>query len=108
MVTRIRHVAPIKLAVFSAILYALLGIIGALFAAPMMALMATYGGHVPPGFGAGIGMVLLFPIMYGVLGFIGGLITAAIYNLVAGWTGGVELTLEGVPSNDTPGVGTPA
>ncbi|MDP9111280.1 MAG: hypothetical protein M3M96_06590 [Candidatus Eremiobacteraeota bacterium] len=96
MVTRITNIAPLKLAVFAGILYALLGIIIALLFVPMMAMMAAFGGHVSPGFGMGMGAIVVLPLMYGVLGFIGGLVTAAIYNLVAGWTGGVELTLHNV------------
>lgn len=96
MVTRLRNINPIQCAIVSGILYALLGLIGALFFAPMMSTMTS---HMPPGTlpvaaGLGVGTLLLFPILYAVLGFIGGLIMAFFYNLVARWTGGIEVTLE--------------
>lgn len=102
MVTRLRSINPVQLAIVSAVLYALIGIVGALvfwgLAAPMMAMMAASGmPNAARGmFGGGIFTVIFFPIIYGIFGFIGGLITGVLYNLVAGWTGGVEVTLQSV------------
>ena len=93
MATRLTRIAPLQLAVVFAVLYAFIGIIFALLTVPMMALMATFGGHMmPPGFSFGIVGLIVFPFMYGIIGFVGGLIWALLYNLVAGWTGGIELT----------------
>ncbi len=98
MVTRLKNIAPVQLAIVMGVMYALIGVIIALLMSPFMALMATLGGgaHNSAPF-AGMGMVgalILFPIMYGILGFIGGALSAFVYNIVAGWTGGVQLTLE--------------
>ncbi len=100
MVTRLRNVNPIQCAIVSAVLYAVLGAIAALFFAPVMSIMTS---HLPSGTprvaaGFSMGTLILFPIFYGVLGFIGGIVTAFLYNLVARWTGGVEVTLDTVAS----------
>lgn len=100
MVTRLTRIAPLQLAVVLAILYAFLGILFALLTAPMMAMMAAFGGRmVPPGFSFGFAALIMFPITYGVIGFIGGLIWAGLYNVVAGWLGGIELTFSTAAPN---------
>ncbi len=95
MVTRLRNVNPVQCGIVSGVLYALLGVIAALFLAPIMSIMTS---HMPPGLNVGPGpsmsSLIFLPIVYAVLGFIGGMITAFLYNLVARWTGGVEVTLD--------------
>jgi hypothetical protein len=92
MVTRIRNINPLQLAIVYAVLYAILGLIlGVIFgiigsiAGPSMA--ATGMGNF------GWLSIIIFPICYAVIGFIAGIILGLLYNLVAGWTGGVEMTL---------------
>lgn len=98
MVTRIKSINPVQLAAVSAVLYAFIALIGALFFA-FFASLIPYGAFGMHGLGMGTGlglfMIVLWPIVYGVLGFIGGLITALLYNLIAMWTGGIELTFTG-------------
>jgi len=103
MVTRLRSINPVQLAIVSAVLYALVGILVALlflaFSSTMGAMMAASGMSGTAGramFGGGVVMVILIPIFEAIAGFIGGLIVGVLYNLVAGWTGGVEVTLENV------------
>ncbi len=96
MVTRLRNINPIRCALVSGVLYALLGVILALFFAPIMSIMTAYMPHgtARTAGGFSMGTLILVPIFYAVLGFIGGLITAFFYNLVARWTGGIEVTLD--------------
>ena len=106
MVTRLRHVNVVQLALVLAVLYALIGVIIGLVwwlvVSPLMlaGMKSTMGGGTAgAGMLAGMGIfaVIAFPIFYAIVGFIGGLLYAALYNLAARWTGGVEMTLEQVP-----------
>lgn len=106
MVTRLRHVNVVQLALVLAVLYALIGVIIGLVwwlvVSPLMlaGMKSTMGGGAAgAGMLAGMGIfaVIAFPIFYAIVGFIGGLLYAALYNLAARWTGGVEMTLEQVP-----------
>jgi hypothetical protein len=105
MVTRLRHVAVVQLALVFAVLYALIGVIVALVwwlvLSPIMmaGVKSGMGGAAGMGVLTGMGFlaIIFFPIVYGIVGFIAGLIYAALYNLAARWTGGVEMTLEQVP-----------
>ena len=45
-------------------------------------------------FGGGAFLIAL-PILYGVIGVVAGALIAWLYNVVAGFTGGLELELEG-------------
>jgi hypothetical protein len=98
MVTRFRSINPIQLAIVSAVLYALVGILIALFflAFSSMAASVMPYGTARGMFGGGVFMAIFIPIIEGVAGFVGGLIVGVLYNLVAGWTGGIEVTLESV------------
>ena len=109
MVTRLRHLSVLQLALVLAVLYALIGVLIGLawwlIISPIMMTTAKSGpfvgaGGTPSGVammaGLGVFAVIFFPIMYGIIGFIAGLIYAVLYNLVAGWTGGIEMTLEQV------------
>jgi hypothetical protein len=106
MVTRLRHVAVVQLALVLAIMYAVAGVIVGLawwliISPIMLAGMKSTMGNSAAGMGmlAGMGFfaVITFPIVYGMIGFVAGLIYAALYNLAARWTGGVEMTFEQVP-----------
>jgi hypothetical protein len=105
MVTRLRHVAVVQLALVLAVLYALagvlIGLVWWLVLSPIMLAAMKSSMGAAQGMGALTGMgifaVIAFPIFYGIVGFIAGLIYAALYNLAARWTGGVEMTFEQVP-----------
>ncbi|HEY5348530.1 MAG TPA: hypothetical protein VIJ64_02325 [Candidatus Lustribacter sp.] len=95
MTSRVRSINPLQLGLILGIIYALLGILAAIFfmsfGGMMMALAPMYGR----GFGGfGAFSLIIFPVMYFVGGFLSGLIVGALYNLVAGWIGGVEITLD--------------
>lgn len=101
MTSRLKHINPIQLGIVCAVLYFLIGIIGALFAMAFAGVMMGALSSIMPlgrpgaGMGSPIGFIFL-PFLYAVFGFIGGVITAWFYNIVAGWTGGIELRLESV------------
>ena len=93
MVTRIRNVNPVQLAIVYAVLYALIGVlVGICFG-----IFSSTMGSLAPGANLGWLSIIIFPIMYAVIGFIAGIIGGFLYNLVAGWTGGIELTLSQAP-----------
>ncbi len=95
MVARLRNVNPFQCAIVSGILYALIGVIAALFLAPVMSIMTS---HMPRGINVApvpsMSSLIFLPIIYAILGFISGIATAFFYNLVARWTGGIEVTLD--------------
>ena len=95
MVTRIRNINPVQLAIVYAVLYALIGVLVGIF----FGLFSSAMGALAPGGTANFGWlsIIIFPILYAVIGFIGGLIGGVLYNLVAGWTGGIEMTLTTAP-----------
>jgi hypothetical protein len=105
MVTRLRHVAVVQLALVFAVLYALIGVLAGLawwlVLSPIMmaGVKSGMGGTAGMSALAGMGFlaIIFFPIFYGIIGFIAGLIYSALYNLAASWTGGVEMTLVPVP-----------
>ncbi|MDQ2871955.1 MAG: hypothetical protein M3R35_02370 [Candidatus Eremiobacteraeota bacterium] len=97
MISRLRRVNVIQLALVAGVIYGIIGLIIGLIWMPFTAMMAAAmpmgrGLMAGPGFLA----IILFPIFYFIGGFIAGLIFAALYNLVAGWTGGIEVTLDSV------------
>ncbi|MGZ3499483.1 MAG: hypothetical protein ACXWNK_02800 [Vulcanimicrobiaceae bacterium] len=96
MVSRIRNIAVVQYAIVSGLLYAIIGLIAAVFYLLFGGMMSA----VMPGIRGGFGFasIVVFPILYFVGGFIFGMVFAVLYNLVAGWTGGVEITLEATPS----------
>ena len=93
MIQRIRRLGVGQMAKVMGALYFLIGI---LFAA----IMGLFGSMIPTGgedsamrFG---GMFLIaLPLIYGFFGVVSGALIAWLYNVVAGFTGGVELELEG-------------
>ena len=95
MVTRIRNINPIQLAIVTAVLEAFIGVLVGIF----FGLFSSAMGALAPGGAANFGWlsIIIFPILYAVIGFIGGIIGGVLYNLVAGWTGGIEITLSQAP-----------
>jgi len=67
------------------LLYAVLLILGGLFAATSDA-GAGMGMMV-----GGVAVAIFIPVFYGFFGFIAGIILAFIFNLVAGYVGGLDL-----------------
>lgn len=95
----IRKVGVLSLAINSAVIGAIAGLVIALvfllFGSAFMTMMQTThsAGLEGSAFGAGMGVIglVLFPIMYAVFGFIGGAIYALIFNLAARITGGLQI-----------------
>jgi len=99
-VTRLRSINPFQAAIVGGVLYALVGLVIAIFFLPfgdMMTMMVPHNAFA----GLGAFSLIIFPIGYGILGFISWLVVAAIYILVARWTGGIEVTFEDVTSGAT-------
>ncbi len=93
--TRLRSINPIAIGLVLGIMYALFGVLVALFFMAFGGMMMATVPMYAHGFGGlGIFSLVIFPVIYFVGGFLGGLVTAALFNLVAGWVGGVELTFE--------------
>jgi hypothetical protein len=95
----IKSVGVVRCGIVLAVLYAIGGLIEALFIVPIMMLSpAGSPNAVPdsirPFFGAGA--IIILPIFLGVCGFIGGVIGALLYNIVARWTGGFVFRVEQV------------
>lgn len=90
----VRRIEPISLARITGIIYAIIGLIVALPAGCMAAMVGTGAGEGMFFGGLGILLVVVYPVVLGVVGLIGGLITALIYNFVAGRFGGVVLEVE--------------
>lgn len=93
MIQRIRRLGVGQMAKVMGALYFLIGI---LFAA----IMGLFGSMIPTAgedsaslFG---GMFLIaLPLIYGFFGVVSGALIAWLYNIVAGFTGGLEMELEG-------------
>lgn len=93
MIQQIRRLGVVQMAKVMGALYFLIGIV-------IAALVGLFGSMFP---GAGNDSVSLFsgvflmalPIVYGVIGVISGALIAWLYNVVAGFTGGLEIELEG-------------
>jgi hypothetical protein len=97
----IKSIAPVRLGVIFAAMFALaslvFGVLGLIFGSMMgpevMGEAAGMGGFGMSAGGGIIGIVLGFFISL-VVGFILGVVEAFIYNFIAGIVGGVVLTLE--------------
>jgi hypothetical protein len=92
---KIVRVDALSVGKMSGVIYAVLGVIYALFLVPVMALTAAIGpgekGTSAAFFaGFGIAMVVLIPAFSAVFGFLFGLLSSVIYNVAARWIGGVE------------------
>lgn len=93
MIQQIRRLGVGQMAKVMGALYFLIGIV-------IAAVIGLFGSMFPD---AGDGSVALFgglfllamPILYGVIGVVSGALIAWLYNVVAGFTGGLEMELEG-------------
>lgn len=94
MMQRVRRLGIGQMARTMGALYFLLGI---LFAAIFALFGSMLGGTDMGGETALFGgtFLIVMPILYGVAGLVFGALIAALYNVVAGWTGGIELDLDG-------------
>jgi hypothetical protein len=93
---KLKRIGVLSAASIGALLYAAMGLIGALFVSffSMAGLFAAgQAGEFPPFLAPflGLGAVIVLPIFYGVIGFIACAIGSALYNGIASLTGGVEL-----------------
>lgn len=87
MISWVRNIDVLRAGLVLAVLYALVGVIVAIFwglvGANMTSMMYARG----PAMGLGWAAVVVFPFAYAVGGFIAGVVGAALYNLVSAWTG---------------------
>ncbi|MEZ4681144.1 MAG: hypothetical protein R2932_43715 [Caldilineaceae bacterium] len=97
-IRRIRIWSAVKMTGF---LYAIIGLITALFSTSMIPVWVAAMPQLPTElFGQPIasmltiGAIVLLPILYWFLGSIVGILVALIYNLAAGWFGGLEIEYE--------------
>jgi hypothetical protein len=93
MIQRIRRLGVGQMAKVMGALYFLIGIV-------IAALVGLFGSMFPDAGDSSValfgGMFLLaMPIVYGVFGVVSGALIAWLYNVVAGFTGGLEMELEG-------------
>lgn len=99
----LKSVGVLRLGVFGAVAYAIMGVLEALLFAPVMAFapMSPNGSGFPEAIRPyiAIGAFIGLPILFAIGGFIGGIIAAFVYNLVASWTGGLQLTITPVASD---------
>jgi len=108
MKTTIRRFGVLSLGKIMGATYGLMGLIfGAIFSlfailgatAGMLSNQNGGGEEAVLGLIFGVGAIIFLPLFYGFMGFISGLLGGAIYNLVAGFTGGIEMELEGGPAS---------
>ena len=101
---RIQHLDVLSVASLGALVYVVfalvLEIVVSLFSTLIVAGMGHMGmSNAFPFMMVGPMMIVIFPVFYGVFAFIALAIIAALYNLFAGWTGGVLIRLQQVPTN---------
>ena len=94
MTVRLRRINPIQAGVVAGVVYALLGVLVAVFYYAVFAATRSASSTLPTAAGL---LVVFFPFIYAALGFIAGALMAWLYNVVAGWVGGVELQFDGAP-----------
>jgi hypothetical protein len=94
MIQRIRRLGVAQMAKVMGALYFLLGILIAALMGLFGSMFQTAGDESAMLFGGGAFLIAL-PILYGVIGVVAGALIAWLYNVVAGFTGGLELELEG-------------
>lgn len=82
---RITRVSPMSAAQVLALLYAIVGLIAAVFLgfANVMGVRGDFN----------MGVIAIIPVAYGIGGFLGGLMMSALYNVVASTVGGIEIDL---------------
>ena len=93
MIQRIRRLGIGQMAKVMGVLYFLIGIIFAAIMGLFGSMMPSAGEDSVAIFG-GV-MLIALPILYGFFGFLAGALIAWLYNIVAGFTGGLELELDG-------------
>ena len=99
MIQRIRRLGIGQMAKVMGALYFLIGIL-------IAAIMGLFGSMIPT---AGEGSTALFggafliamPVLYGLFGLVSGALIAWLYNVVAGFTGGIEMDLDGGAYSET-------
>lgn len=107
---RIRRIGVVSVAnVAAAITFVitfLFVVLFALVALPMLGELRTNSQLGLPG-GGGIVVLFIAPFIYAALGWVSGAISALVYNLVAGFTGGVQMELDGqvAPAASAPTTG---
>ncbi len=91
----IKKIGVLSLGKILAVLYAIMGLLLALFLVllplPMSTMMhsSVAGGPL-----FGTGAIIALPIIYGVMGFIAGIIMALVFNVASGVIGGLEVEIE--------------
>jgi hypothetical protein len=105
MVTRIRNINPIQLAIVVAIIAAVIALVEAVLVIIFgfigaFGAMTAYGMN-PYGMTYGFGAIIIAPIVSGIVSFIIGLVIGYVYNFVAARTGGIEITMETVQTTAT-------
>ncbi len=93
MIQRIRRLGIAQMAKVMGALYFLIGIL-------IAALMALFGSMMPNAGEEGTALfggafLVAMPVLYGLFGLLAGALIAWLYNIVAGFTGGVEMELDG-------------
>ena len=101
---RIQHFDVLSVASLGALVYAGLALVLAIVVSFFSSLIFAGMGHMGMLYASrymmvGPLMIVIFPVFYGVFAFIALAIIAALYNLFAGWTGGVLIRLQQVPTN---------
>ena len=93
MIQRIRRLGVGQMAKVMGALYFLIGILFAAIMGLFGSMIPTAGEESAALFG---GMFLIaLPLIYGFFGVVAGALIAWLYNVVAGFTGGLEMELEG-------------
>ncbi len=102
---RIKHFDVLSVASIGALIYAgvalVLALVFFLFSSTIGAMIGHIGMPMPnvfPIMMMGPALIVIFPVFYGLFAFVALAIIAALYNLFAGWTGGVLVTMEQVPT----------
>ncbi len=101
---RIQHLDVLSVASLGALVYVVFALVLAIVVSLFSTLIVAGMGHMGmsnafPFMMVGPMMIVIFPVFYGVFAFIALAIIAALYNLFAGWTGGVLIRLQQVPTN---------
>jgi len=93
MVTHIRGISTLPVALAAGLAFAAIGLVDsvvaslAIFSSPMASI-------VGPSYGLGFVAIIVTTIGLAVKGFIGGLIVCVVFNFVARRSGGIELTTD--------------
>lgn len=93
MIQRIRRLGIGQMAKVMGALYFLIGIL-------IAAIIGLFGSMLPSAREEGAALfggafLVAMPIIYGLFGVVAGALVAWLYNVVAGFTGGIEMELDG-------------